>query len=96
MTQRIGGTRRKSRYKSKKPRREKGKLKTRKYLEEYKAGDKVLLKPEPFVQKGLFHLRFSGRSGIINRKTGRCYEVRIKDSAKEKKIIVHPVHLKRC
>ena len=96
MTQRRGGSRRKSRYKTKKERKDKGKLSIRKYLTEYKPGEKIVLKPDPFVQKGVFHLRFTGKSGVVQKKTGTCYEVVIKDFKKEKTLIVHPVHMKRC
>ena len=96
MVQRIGGSRRKTRYELKKPKKLKGKLSLRRYLEEYKPGERVILKPDPFVQKGMFHPRFGGKTGVVSKKTGSCYEVVIKNFKKEKKLIVHPVHMKRC
>ena len=96
MVQRIGGTRRKTRHKLKKSRKLKGKLSLRKYLEEYKPGDKVILKADPTAKKGLFHPRFVGRTAVVSKKKGSCYEVVIKDFKKEKKIMTHPVHMKRC
>ena len=96
MVQRIGGSRRKTRYKLKKPGRYKGKLRLRRYLEEYKPGDKVILKIDSISQKGVFHPRFIGKTGVISKKTGSCYEVITKDANKEKKLIVHPMHMKRC
>ncbi|MBW2990984.1 50S ribosomal protein L21e [Candidatus Woesearchaeota archaeon] len=95
MVQRIGGSRRKARYKLKKKKKHKGKLSLKKYLEEYKTGERIVLKPDPFVQKGIFHLRFAGKAGVVKKKTGTCYEVVIKDFKKEKKLIVHPVHMKK-
>lgn len=96
MVQRRGGARRKTRHKLKKKKKDKGKLSIKKYMAEYKPGEKVILKPDPFVQQGLFHPRFGGKIGVVNKKTGSCYEVIIKDFKKEKKLIVHPVHMKRC
>lgn len=96
MVKRIGGMRRKSRYKFKRDRRQKGKLSLRKYLEEYKAGDKVVLDPDSIVQKGIFEHKWIGRSGIVSKKLGNCYEVIIYEKGNEKKLIIHPIHLKRC
>lgn len=95
MVQRKGGARRKSRSKMKKPIRKKGKISITKYFQEFKEGDKVALKAEPAVQKGMYCLRFHGKQGIVKKQVGRCYEVAVKDFTKEKTVVVHPVHLKR-
>ncbi|KYK25608.1 hypothetical protein AYK26_05710 [Euryarchaeota archaeon SM23-78] len=96
MVQRIGGSRRKTRHKLKRAKRIKGKLSLRKYLEEYKPGERVVLKADSIVQKGLFHPKFIGKTGVVSKKLGSCYEVVIKEFRKHKKIVVHPVHMKRC
>jgi len=36
-----------------------------------------------------------GRTGVIEGKRGKCYIVKIKDYAQEKRFIIHPVHLKK-
>jgi len=95
MVQRIGGARRKSRYKMKKPLRSRGKLSITKYFQEFNLGDRVALKAEPAVQKGMYCLRFHGKQGVVSKQVGSCYEVSIKDHNKQKTLIVHPVHLKR-
>lgn len=95
MVKRLGGMRRKSRYKLRKDIREKGKLSLRKYLQKFKLNDKVALIMEPRVHKGTFHLRFYGRTGIVTGQNGSCYTVKIMDGGKEKSLIVHPVHLRR-
>jgi len=95
MVQRVGGSRRKTRHKLSKPFRSRGKISIRSYLQEFKEGDRVALKAEPAVQQGLYHGRFHGRSCVVMRKRGACYEVRLVDGNKEKMLIVHPVHLKR-
>ena len=95
MAKRIGRFRRKTRHKLKKSIKEKGKISISNYLHEFKPGDRIILKAEPAVQKGMYFPRFHGKTGIIQEKQGNCYKVLIKDINKEKTIIVHPVHLKQ-
>jgi len=92
---RKGGTRRKRSSLMTKSVRRKGKISFRNYLAELNNGDKVALFVEPAVQKGMFHPKFSGKVGTVLSKKGSCYEVKINDFAKEKTLIVHPVHLKK-
>ena len=92
---RIGGSRRKSRHKLTKPFRQKGKISISNYLQELKKRDKIVLKSEPGVQKGMYHMRFHGLQGTVKGQVGQCYKIEIKDQNKAKTLIVHPVHLKR-
>jgi large subunit ribosomal protein L21e len=96
MSKRKGGTRRKTRYKLKRNKRQKGKLNLRKYLTEYKPGDRVMIKPDTIVQKGMPHPRFMGKTGFVMSKRGSCYEVSIKDFSKDKTLLIHPIHMERC
>lgn len=96
MAKRIGGIRRKTRYKLKKERRAKGKIGITRYFQSFNAGDRVYLGVEPAVQKGQYHFHFMGRSGVIKGKRGKCYEISINDLGKEKTLVVHPVHLRRA
>lgn len=96
MVKRIGGIRRKTRYKLKKEKRSRGKISLTKYFQTFVAGDRVNLSAEPAVQKGQYHFRFMGSNGIVKAKRGKCYEVLINDLGKEKTLIVHPVHLKKA
>jgi large subunit ribosomal protein L21e len=96
MAKRIGGLRRKTRYKFKKERNQKGKISITRFFQSFNVGDRVYLGVEPAIQKGMYHPRFMGKSGLIVGKTGRCYEVKIIDIRKEKVLVVHPVHLKRA
>ncbi len=93
MVKRMGGMRRKTRYKFRKEKRRRGKISMTKYFQSFNAGDRVYLGLESAVQKGMYHPRFMGRAGIIKSKRGRCYEVAINDLGKKKTLIVHPVHL---
>ena len=96
MVKRIGGSRRKTgSIFSKKPSL-RGKFSLTSYFQKLNEGDKVLLKAEPSVHKGMYFRRFDARPGVISGKQGRCYLVRVSDHGKEKKLIVHPVHLRKC
>jgi len=90
---RVGGNRRKSRFKMSKSISEKGKLPISKFLQTFENGEKVLLKAFPSYHKGLFCLRFHGKVGEVVGNQGNCYKVNIKDGGKAKSCIVHPVHL---
>jgi len=96
MAQRTGSRRRKTRHKLKKSIRTKGKISIRNYLQSFKPGEKVLLKAEPAIQKGMYHPRFHGKIGTIKKSQGKCYQVIIKDHKKEKIQLVHPIHLKNA
>lgn len=76
--------------------RNRGKISIRKFFQEFKEGDRVILKVESSYHKGRYYPRFHGRSGFVNGKAGDCYTVLIRDGGKAKKIICHPVHLQRC
>lgn len=92
---RVGGARRKTRYKMRLPISEKGKLPLKRYLQKFEEGDKVLLKAYPGEQGGLFWLRFHGKTGEVVGSQGSCYKVNIKDGNKAKTCVVNPVHLIR-
>ncbi len=95
MAQRIGGFRRKTRYKLKKNVRERGKVSIRNYFQKFNIGDSVTFVPEPAIQKGMFFPRFQGKTGIVMGTQGACYKVHITDGSLVKEILVHPVHLRR-
>ncbi len=96
MSKRIGGFRRKTRNKLKKSLRDKGKISINKYFQEFKTGEKVVLKAEPAIQKGMYFPRFHSKTGLIKGKKGSCYEIIIKDGGKAKMLIVHPIHLQKA
>ena len=95
MAKRIGGTR-KVRGKFKRAANLKGKLSQRNYLADYNVGDNVLLKIDSITKEGIFHPRFIGKRGVVAGKRGNSYEIKFYDYNKEKMIIVHPIHLRKC
>ena len=95
MSNRKGGSRRGTRHKLSKEVREHGKISITRHLQEFKPGDRVKLNIEPAIQKGMFHPKFQGKTGVVLGKVGRCYQVEIKDISKTKMLIIHPIHLTR-
>ncbi|MBT5022749.1 50S ribosomal protein L21e [Candidatus Woesearchaeota archaeon] len=95
MVSRVGGARRKTRNKFKKPIRRKGKISISKFFQKMEEGDKVQLLAETAYQKGMYFRRFHGKTGVVKCTRGKCYEIMIKDINKEKTLVVHPVHLKK-
>ena len=95
MVQRIGGNRRKTRFKLQKTNRTRTKVSLTKYFQIFDNGQKVLLYAEPSIHKGMYFPRFHGKVGKVSGKQGACYYVTIKDESKEKKLLVHPVHLRK-
>lgn len=85
------GTRKKLRKKV----RERGKVKIRRALQEFKKDEIVVIDVEPSYHKGMPHKRFFGKHGRILGKRGKSYIVEVKDGNKLKKIICSPIHLKK-
>jgi len=76
----------------KKP-RERGKLGLSRLLHQYALGEKVVIKIEPSVQKGMPHSRYHGKVGVITGKRGRAYLVEVTQGNASKEIIVRSEHL---
>ncbi len=73
--------------------REKGKTSLSKILHTYAEGEKVVVKIDPSVHKGMPHRRFHGRVGVVTSKRGRSYVVHVPQGNATKEIIVRPEHL---
>ncbi len=72
--------------------RDRGKIKIRKYMQEFQEGEIVSISINPRYQN-IPHPRFQGKSGRVVKKQGRAYYVQIKDKNKTKQIISNPEHL---
>ena len=77
-----------------KPIRTRGKLSLSKYFQELKEGDFVAVIRE-ISEKANFPKRLQGKTGIVENKKGKVYSVKINDINKEKKFLIHPIHLKK-
>jgi len=74
--------------------RTRGKLQLSRYFQEFKEGDAVAVIKEKSI-KSSFPLRLQGRTGVIEKKRGKAYIIKIKDQNKGKKFIIEPIHLKK-
>ncbi|MDH5438558.1 MAG: 50S ribosomal protein L21e [Candidatus Bathyarchaeota archaeon] len=93
MSRKSKGYRRKTRALLRKKPRNRGKIGLSKILYEYKPGQKVVVKINPSVHKGMPHRRYHGRIGVIDSKRGRAYVVDVTQGKAVKEIIVRPEHL---
>jgi len=87
------GYRRKTRYLLQRKPRERGKTGLSKLLREYEADEKVVVKLDPSVHKGMPHRRYHGRIGVIAEKRGKSYVVNVSQGKAIKEIIVRPEHI---
>jgi len=96
MGRRAKGYRHKTRsLLSRKP-REHGKTGLSKILHSYVEGEKVFVKIDPSVHKGMPHRRYQGKVGVIVQKKGRSYVVNVTQGDAVKEIIIRPEHLEPC
>jgi large subunit ribosomal protein L21e len=80
----------------KKEPREHGKTSLSKLLREYQLGNRVIVRIDSSVQKGMPHRRFHGKIGTIIEKRGRSYVVSVPQGDAVKEIIARPEHLEPC
>jgi len=85
------GYRRKSRSLKVKP-RDKGKIRIRRYLQQFDENEAVSISIDASYQN-IPHPRFQGKSGKVIRKQGRACYVRIRDGEKTKNLLINPEHL---
>ncbi len=83
-----------TRHLLKKKPRERGKLNLSNLLYQYKPGNRVVIKIDPSVHKGMPHKRYHGKVGIIIEKRGRSYIVSVTQGNAVKEIIARPEHLR--
>jgi large subunit ribosomal protein L21e len=87
------GYRRKTRHLLRRKPRERGKTGLSKLLREYEPTEKVVIKLDPSVHKGMPHRRFHGKIGIISEKRGNSYVINVPQGKMSKEIIVRPEHI---
>jgi len=81
------GLRTKTRSLLKKKPRERGKIGLS------KSGDKVMIKVDPGVHKGMPHRRYLGKIGTVIDKRGRSYLIGVRQGEAMKEIVVRPEHV---
>jgi len=93
MVRRSKGYRSRTRALFRKDRRKRGKIGIGKLLQAYAVGDKVCIKTDPSVHKGMPHRRFYGKVGVIAGRRGRSYMVKVSAGGRPATILVRPEHL---
>ncbi len=73
--------------------RERGKTTLTKILTNYNEGDKVVVKIDSSMHKGMPHRRYHGKVGVVRARRGRSYVVYVTQGDATKEIIVRPEHL---
>jgi large subunit ribosomal protein L21e len=76
----------------KKP-REKSKIHISKLLQTYNVGDRVCIKTDSSVHKGMPHMHYYGKTGVIRGKRGRSYIVAVPTGRRTATILARPEHL---
>jgi len=88
------GLRRKTRKILTKNPREKGRQALGALLHEYEPEEKVVIRINSSVHKGMPHRRYHGKIGLIKGKRGRSYIVKVTEGSKERTLILRPEHVK--
>jgi len=93
MGRRAKGFRHKSRVLLKRKPRERGKTGLSKILHDYTEGEKVVVKINPSVHKGMPHRRYFGKVGVIVERRGQSYVVNVPQGDAVKELVIRPEHL---
>lgn len=64
-----------------------------KMLHKYNLNDKVVIKIDSAVHKGMPHVRYYGKVGTVTERRGRAYVVELKEGGVIRKLIARPEHL---
>jgi len=91
---RSKGLRRGSRSILRKKPRERGLQPIGRVLHDYEMGDKVVIKIDSSIHKGMPHPRYHGKIGVIEEKRGRAYVIKMAEGGKIRTIITRPEHIK--
>ncbi len=90
---RSKGPRNRTRSSMKKSVREKGMPPITHSLREFSEGDKVSIRINSAVHKGMPHPRFHGVTGTVTGRQGAAYEIAVRDGNKPKTLFARPEHL---
>ncbi len=71
------------------------KLTATRIIKDFNVGDRVMLLPYPYYKSNIPPVRYKGLVGSVVEKRGQSYVVLLKVGNKEKKIISHPIHLRK-
>ncbi len=93
MVRRSKGYRSKTRALFRKRPRERGKIGLSRLLRTFNPGDKVTIRIDPSVHKGMPHRRYHGRIGIVKERRGRSYVIEVAEGKQTRTVIARPEHV---
>ena len=62
-------------------------------LHEYQDGERVVVKIDSAVHKGMPHARYQGKVGVVAGKRGRAYVVQMQEGGKVRDLMILPEHI---
>jgi len=90
---RSHGERKRTRKKLSKKKRERGLSPISRAIQSFEPGEKVHIRIDPSIHKGMPHHRFQGLTGEVKGERGRAYIVEIADSKRKKNLFIRAEHL---
>jgi large subunit ribosomal protein L21e len=93
LVRRSKGYRSRTRTLFRKKAREKGKVGLSRLLRTYNPGDKVKIRIDSGVHKGMPHRRYHGRVGIVKARRGRSYVIEVVEGRQTRTLIARPEHI---
>jgi large subunit ribosomal protein L21e len=93
LVRRSKGYRSKTRTLFRKQPRERGKVGLSRLLRTYNPGDKVKIRIDSSVHKGMPHRRYHGRVGIVRGRRGRSYVIEVTEGKQTHTLIARPEHI---
>ncbi len=93
MVRRSKGYRSKTRSLFRKNPRERGKLGLSRLLRTYNPGERVTIRIDPSVHKGMPHRRYHGRVGTVKERRGRSYVIEVAEGKQTRTVIARPEHI---
>jgi large subunit ribosomal protein L21e len=90
---RSHGERKRTRKKLSKKKRERGLSPISRAIQSFEPGEKVHIRIDPSIHKGMPHHRFQGLTGEVKGERGRAYIVEIADSKRKKELFIRAEHL---
>jgi large subunit ribosomal protein L21e len=70
------------------------KFKAEPFLQDFKPGQRVVIRQDPSSHGGMPHVRYKGRVGVVRARRGSAYVLGLRVGKKEREIIARPEHLK--
>jgi large subunit ribosomal protein L21e len=93
LVRRSKGYRSRTRTLFRKNPRERGKVGLSRLLRIYNPGDKVKIRIDSSVHKGMPHRRYQGRVGIVKARRGRSYIIEVAEGRQTRTLIARPEHI---